>query len=44
MIQTKFYFDNIWKQKLWQKNVPKTRVEQTEGNGKSTPIYTPLGT
>jgi hypothetical protein len=35
MIQTKLYFDNVQKQKLWQKNVPKIGVEQTKGNGRS---------
>jgi len=40
----KILFWHIWKQRLWQESIPKTGVEQTEGNGTSTPIYTPLGT
>jgi hypothetical protein len=31
----KFYFNNIWRQILWQESVPKIGVEQTKGNGKS---------
>jgi hypothetical protein len=42
MIQTKFYSDNIWKQSLWQENVPKTNVEQTKGNGRSYPYLYPI--
>jgi hypothetical protein len=37
-------FDNIWKQKWWQKIIPKTCVEQIKGNGKSYHFYIPLGT
>jgi hypothetical protein len=37
MIQTKFYFDDIWKQRLRQVSVPKIGVEQIEGNGRPYP-------
>jgi hypothetical protein len=45
MIQTKFYFDDVWNQRLKQVNVPKIVVEGIEGNGRSYPyLYIPLGT
>jgi len=37
MIQRKFYSNNVWKQKSWQKNVPKVDVEQTECNERFYP-------
>ncbi len=43
MIQTKLYFNDIWKQKLKQVNVPKIGVERIEVKGSPTPIYTQLG-
>jgi hypothetical protein len=43
MIQIEFYSNNIWKWKLWQKNVPKTNVEQTKGNERSYPYLYPIG-
>jgi len=43
MIQTTFYSDNIWKQMLWQKNVPKMNVEWTKGNERSYPYLYPIG-
>jgi hypothetical protein len=33
----------MWKQRLWQENVPKINVEQTKGNGKSYPYLYPIG-
>ncbi len=43
MIQTKFYFDDVWKQRLKQVNVPKIDVERIEGNGRSYPYLYPIG-
>jgi hypothetical protein len=43
MIQIELYFDNVWKQRLWQKIVPKTDVEQTESSGRSYPYLYPIG-
>jgi hypothetical protein len=39
MIFFKNYFDYIWKQKLWQENIPKIDVEQTKGDGRSYPYF-----
>jgi hypothetical protein len=33
MIQTKLYYGNIWKQRLWQENIRKIDVEQIESIG-----------
>jgi len=43
MIQSKLYFDKVWRQWLWQKNVSKTNVEQTKGDEKSYPYLYPIG-
>jgi len=43
MIQSEFYSDNIWKQRLWQENVPKISVQHTKGNGRSYPYLYPIG-
>jgi len=39
----KFYSNNVRRQKLWQENVPKTRVEQIKGSGRSYPYLYPIG-
>jgi hypothetical protein len=43
MIFKKLYFDNIWKQKLWQVHIPETIVEQIERNGRSYPYLYLIG-
>jgi hypothetical protein len=43
MIQSKIYFDNVRKQKLWQESAPKTGVEQIKGNGRSYAYLYPIG-
>jgi len=44
MIQSKLYYDNIWKQRLWQKMYPKLVSNKLKVMKGPTPIYIPLGT
>ncbi len=42
MIQTKLYFNDVWKERLRQESVPKINVEWIEGNRKSYPYLYPI--
>jgi hypothetical protein len=37
MIQTWLYSNNVWKQKIWQENIPKIDVEKIKSNGRFYP-------
>jgi hypothetical protein len=43
MIQIELYYDNVWKQRLWQEIILKIGVEQIEGNESFYPYLYPIG-
>ncbi len=43
MIQTEFYHDDVSKQRLKQKKIPKIGVERIKGNERSYPYLYPIG-